>query len=91
MSPEIRFTLEEYECPATNCTETIKIKHSSKHVPSVDTDTRDQTIGINTRKTLKDCTGIDKCGLRKTHSSDNMSNKIVDLFVHGCPYKGKLE
>jgi hypothetical protein len=73
MSLEIHFTSEEYDCPVTQCTETVKIKHSIGRVESVDADTRGQTIGIpNTRKTLEDCTGLDECGVKTnaTHNRD---------------------
>ncbi|MCI5136564.1 MAG: hypothetical protein D3920_16205 [Candidatus Electrothrix sp. AW2] len=66
MSLEIHFTSEEYDCPVTQCMETVKIKHSTKHVRSVDADTLGQPVGEgNTRKKLEDCTGIDECGVKK--------------------------
>lgn len=83
MSLEIHFTSEEYDCPVTQCTETVKIKHSTKRVPSVDADTLHQTIGINTRKTLEDCTGLDRCGVKTTHSSGNISNTTCNWDL--CP------
>jgi hypothetical protein len=65
MSLEIHFTSEEYDCPVTHCTETVKVKHSTRRVESLDADTLGQPVGEgNTRKKLEDCTGIDECGVK---------------------------
>ncbi len=70
MSREIRYTSKEYDCPVTQCTETVKIKRSTGRVESVDADTLNQTIGEeNTHKKLEDCTGIDECGVKEPHNS----------------------
>ncbi len=68
MNPEIHSTSEEYQCPVTNCTETVQIKHSTVRHISVMADTLGQTIGTNTRKNLEQCTGLENCGVKKTHS-----------------------
>ena len=69
MNPEIRFTSEEYDCPVTQCMETVKIKHSTNRPKSVDADTVGQTIGEYKLKTPEDCTGIDECSVKEPHNS----------------------
>jgi hypothetical protein len=89
MTPEIRFTSEEYHCPVTNRMETIKIKHSIVRAQSVQADTIGQIIATNTRKTLEICTGIEKCGVKKTYSSGIISNARFDWNL--CPFMQMLK
>lgn len=81
MSPEIQFTSKEYQCPVTNCTETVQIKHSTVRDRSVEADTFGQTIATNTRKNLEKCTGLENCGVKKTIS---ISSATFDWSL--CPF-----
>ncbi|MCI5165843.1 MAG: hypothetical protein D3903_07040 [Candidatus Electrothrix sp. GM3_4] len=69
MSPEIHYTSEEHEYSIAKCIEDVEIMHKTVTVKSGQADTLGETLATNTVKTIEKCTGLDKCGVKKSHHS----------------------
>jgi len=69
------FTTEQYNCPKTDRIETVRIEHTVNHVFTI--------------HNLRECTGLDTCGVKKFYSSGVVSSESSDWTL--CPLNMTLK
>ena len=81
------FTTDQYDCPKTGKTETVRIEHTTKSHPSSRSGSAAPvTFTIHN---LRECTGLDTCGVKKFYSSGLVSSESSDWAL--CPLNMTLK